>query len=75
MSRSASNKHASSASSSPFRDAVRKRMSRDLQLRGMADRTHDGYLREVRKLALLLQRTARAAVRATDRRVPALPDQ
>jgi site-specific recombinase XerD len=26
-------------------------MSQDLQLRGMAKRTHDGYLREVRKLA------------------------
>jgi site-specific recombinase XerD len=26
-------------------------MSQDLQLRGMAQRTHDGYLREVRKLA------------------------
>lgn len=29
----------------------RERMSQDLQLRGMAKRTHDGYLREVRKLA------------------------
>lgn len=32
-------------------DSLRTRMSRDLQLRGMAERTHDGYLREVRKLA------------------------
>ncbi|MFK7820188.1 MAG: site-specific integrase, partial [Planctomycetaceae bacterium] len=32
-------------------DSLRTRMSRDLQLRGMAKRTHDGYLREVRKLA------------------------
>ena len=31
--------------------SLRERMSRDLQLRGMAKRTHDGYLREVRKLA------------------------
>jgi site-specific recombinase XerD len=31
--------------------SLRDRMSKDLQLRGVADRTHDGYLREVRKLA------------------------
>ena len=31
--------------------SLRQRMSQDLQLRGMAERTHDGYLREVRKLA------------------------
>ena len=31
--------------------SLRQRMSQDLQLRGMAKRTHDGYLREVRKLA------------------------
>ncbi len=31
--------------------SLRERMSQDLQLRGMAKRTHDGYLREVRKLA------------------------
>ncbi len=31
--------------------SLRERMSQDLQLRGMAPRTHDGYLREVRKLA------------------------
>lgn len=31
--------------------SLRQRMSRDLQLRGMSPRTHDGYLREVRKLA------------------------
>ena len=31
--------------------SLRDRMSQDLQLRGMAKRTHDGYLREVRKLA------------------------
>ena len=31
--------------------SLRERMSRDLQLRGMSQRTHDGYLREVRKLA------------------------
>jgi len=32
--------------------SLRERMSQDLQLRGMAQRTHDGYLREVRKLAV-----------------------
>ncbi len=31
--------------------SLRQRMSQDLKLRGMAPRTHDGYLREVRKLA------------------------
>jgi len=31
--------------------SLRQPMSQDLQLRGMARRTHDGYLREVRKLA------------------------
>lgn len=31
--------------------SLRERMSHDLQLRGLAKRTHDGYLREVRKLA------------------------
>ncbi len=31
--------------------SLRERMSADLQFRGMAKRTHDGYLREVRKLA------------------------
>ena len=31
--------------------SLRERMSQDLKLRGMAKRTHDGYLREVRKLA------------------------
>ena len=30
--------------------SLRQRMSRDLQLRAMAERTHDGYLREVREL-------------------------
>ncbi|MEL7498333.1 MAG: site-specific integrase [Planctomycetota bacterium] len=30
---------------------LRQQMSRDLQLLGRAKRTHDGYLREVRKLA------------------------
>lgn len=44
------------ASSSPDKRvsdnrSLRERMSQDLQLRGMAKRTHDGYLREVRKLA------------------------
>ena len=31
--------------------SLRQRMSQDLQLQGKAKRTHDGYLREVRKLA------------------------
>ena len=31
--------------------SVRERMEADLQLRGLAKRTHEGYLREVRKLA------------------------
>jgi len=31
--------------------SLRERMSQDLQLRGMAQRTQEGYLREVRKLA------------------------
>ena len=39
----------SNASGNP--KSLRERMSQDLQLRGMAQRTHDGYLREVRKLA------------------------
>ena len=30
---------------------LRERMSQDLQLQSLADRTHDGYLREVAKLA------------------------
>jgi site-specific recombinase XerD len=39
------------SSSDDDRRSLRERMSQDLQLRGMAKRTHDGYLREVRKLA------------------------
>ena len=31
--------------------SLRERTSQDLQLRGLSKRTHDGYLREVRKLA------------------------
>lgn len=42
---------ASNRSNSEPDKSLRERMSRDLQLRGMAQRTHDGYLREVRKLA------------------------
>ena len=50
MSHANSDKHSDrhTSSSTP---TLRQRMSRDLQLRGMAQRTHDGYLREVRKLA------------------------
>ena len=49
MSRSASNNQ--SGNNSSDKPSLRERMSQDLQLRGMARRTHDGYLREVRKLA------------------------
>ena len=31
--------------------SLRQQMSQDLKLKGMAKRTHDGYLREIRKLA------------------------
>jgi len=50
MSRSSSDNH-SSRNTSSDKPSLRQRMSQDLQLRGMAKRTHDGYLREVRKLA------------------------
>jgi len=50
MSRS-SNSNRLSRKPSPNNRSLRERMSRDLQLRGLAKRTHDGYLREVRKLA------------------------
>ncbi len=50
MSRSTRNNH-SSCKNTPHKRSLRERMSQDLQLRGMAKRTHDGYLREVRKLA------------------------
>ena len=50
MSRSTSNNR-SSCKTTPNKRSLRERMSQDLQLRGMAKRTHDGYLREVRKLA------------------------
>lgn len=43
--------HDSSRNRSSDNRTLRQRMSQDLQLRGMAPRTHDGYLREVRKLA------------------------
>ena len=36
---------------------LRQQMSRDLQLLGRAKRTHDGYLREVRKLACYYHRS------------------
>ena len=50
MSHSSSDNHSSRDNSSD-KPTLRERMSQDLQLRGMAKRTHDGYLREVRKLA------------------------
>lgn len=50
MSHASSDNH-SSGNNSSDNPTLRERMSQDLQLRGMAKRTHDGYLREVRKLA------------------------
>ena len=46
-----SRKSASRKASSSNGPSLRQRMSQDLQLQGKAKRTHDGYLREVRKLA------------------------
>ena len=47
-----SDDHSSAADSSNDQGkTLRERMSQDLQLRGMAKRTQEGYLREVRKLA------------------------
>jgi len=46
-----SNHHSSSRKSSANTKSLRERMSQDLQLGGKAPSTHDGYLREVRKLA------------------------
>jgi integrase/recombinase XerD len=43
------------ASSIFFGGALYQRMSDDLHLEGMAQRTHDGYLRAVRKLAEFLE--------------------
>ncbi len=51
MSRSASNNRSASRNASSDHKSLRERMSQDLQLQGKAKRTHDGYLREVRKLA------------------------
>lgn len=48
---SSSELSSSESFSSESTKSLRERMSQDLQLRGMAKRTHDGYLREVRKLA------------------------
>lgn len=50
---SRNNQSRNDSSKQPASDkrSLRERMSQDLQLRGMAKRTHDGYLREVRKLA------------------------
>ena len=50
MSRSSSDNH-SSRNTSSDKPSLRQRMSQDLQLLGMAKRTHDGYFREVRKPA------------------------
>lgn len=46
-----SHDHASDRNNTDHGMTLRERMSQDLQLRGMAQRTHQGYLREVRKLA------------------------
>ena len=51
MSLARSDNNDASRNPSAGKPSLRQRMSRDLQLRGMAKRTHDGYLREVRKLA------------------------
>ena len=51
MSQANSNTNSSSQNGSSNGKSLRERMSQDLQLRGLAQRTHDGYLREVRKLA------------------------
>ena len=51
MSRSNSDNNDSSRNPSSDKPSLRQRMSQDLKLRGLAPRTHDGYLREVRKLA------------------------
>ena len=51
MSHSRSDNNDAARHSSSDKPSLRQRMSQDLQLRGMAKRTHDGYLREVRKLA------------------------
>ena len=50
MSRPNSDNH-SSGNTSSGNPSLRERMSQDLQLRGMAERTQVGYVREVRKLA------------------------
>lgn len=51
MSHANSDNNDASRNPSSRKPSLRERMSQDLQLRGMAKRTHDGYLREVRKLA------------------------
>ena len=53
MSRSSNHNSTSGNSSNSSSDpkSLRQRMSQDLQLQGKAKRTHDGYLREIRKLA------------------------
>ena len=51
MSRSNSGNNDSSRKPSAEKPSLRQRMSQDLQLRGMAKRTHEGYLRQARKLA------------------------
>ena len=79
MSRSTSN-NTSSRNVSSDKRSLRERMSRDLQLRGMAKRTHDGYLREVRKLACYYnsppdQLSDRPVARHVIARRPHRPDQ
>lgn len=46
-----SHDHTSDRNNNGHGMTLRERMSQDLQLRGMAQRTQEGYLREVRKLA------------------------
>lgn len=50
-SKNGSSRQSASRKASSDGRSLRERMSQDLQLQGKAKRTHDGYLREVRKLA------------------------
>ena len=51
MCASRSTQRSSSTDNESNQPTLRQRMSQDLHLTGKASRTHDGYLREVRKLA------------------------
>lgn len=51
-----------------FTGRLYEKMSEDLQLTGKAKRTHDGYLREIRKLADYCQRSPDQITEAQMRR-------